>query len=77
MRVSFLYHRTETSSKSYAAVGTLINTNTVEEFRNRSKPDLLRMSAEQLWAAITSGSALEKPSVLASFLMFTFAVSKL
>ncbi|KAK3868936.1 hypothetical protein Pcinc_025714 [Petrolisthes cinctipes] len=66
-------NRTEASSKSYSALGTLINTNTVEEFRSRSKPDLLQTSAEQLWAAITSGSALEKPSVLASFLMFTFA----
>nr|XP_053632560.1 ubiquitin-like modifier-activating enzyme ATG7 [Cherax quadricarinatus] len=56
-----------------SAVGTLINTNTVEEFRNRSKQELLKSSASVLWDAIISGSALEKPSVLASFLMFTFA----
>ncbi|XP_045104855.1 ubiquitin-like modifier-activating enzyme ATG7 isoform X5 [Portunus trituberculatus] len=66
--------RRKTASRwSCHATGTLINTNTIEEFRNRSKQDLLKGSATTLWEAITSGQALQDPSVLASFLMFTFA----
>lgn len=66
--------RNKPSTKwSCAALGTLINTNTVEEFRNRNKQELLKVSASALWDAITSDSALENPSVLVSFLMFTFA----
>lgn len=61
------------SKWSWHATGSLINTNTIEEFRNRSKQDLLKTSATSLWEAITSGQALEDPSLLASFLLFTFA----
>ncbi|KAG0696853.1 Ubiquitin-like modifier-activating enzyme ATG7 [Chionoecetes opilio] len=61
------------SKGSCRASGTLINTNTIEEFRNHSKQDLLKASATTLWEAITSGQALQDPSLLASFLMFTFA----
>ncbi|XP_042213780.1 ubiquitin-like modifier-activating enzyme ATG7 isoform X2 [Homarus americanus] len=61
------------SKLSCAAVGTLINTNTLEEFRNRTKQELLKTSACGLWDAINSDRALENPSLLSSFLMFTFA----
>lgn len=61
------------SKWSCSAVGTLINTNTVEEFRNRDKQEILKASATVLWDAIISNSALENPSILTSFLMFTFA----
>nr|QVX20062.1 ATG7 [Eriocheir sinensis] len=68
-----LERRQVPSSWSCHATGKVINTNTIEEFRNRSKQDLLRESAASLWEAITSGRALEDPSLLASFLLFTFA----
>nr|QEG53818.1 autophagy 7 [Macrobrachium nipponense] len=61
------------SSWSCSAPGTLINTNTIEEFKNRDKLVILKEISSQLWNAITSGDAVENPSVLTSFLMFTFA----
>lgn len=61
------------SSWSCSAPGTLINTNTIEEFKNRDKLEILKEISSQLWNAITSGDAAENPSVLTSFLMFTFA----
>ena len=67
--------RKAASRWSCHATGTLINTNTIEEFRNHSKQDLLKSCATTLWEAITSGQALQDPSLLASFLIFTFAVS--
>lgn len=63
----------KTSSWSCLAAGTLINTNTIEEFRNRDKMEMLKASAAVVWDAISTGTALSNPSVLASFLMFTFA----
>ncbi|XP_068224634.1 ubiquitin-like modifier-activating enzyme ATG7 isoform X2 [Palaemon carinicauda] len=61
------------STWSCSAPGTLINTNTIEEFKNRDKVEILRKKSTRLWEAITSGDAIKNPSVLASFLMFTFA----
>lgn len=58
---------------SFRAVGTLINTNTVEEFRSYDKVELLKSAGASLWEALTSELALENPSLLSSFLMFTFA----
>ncbi|CAL4065189.1 unnamed protein product, partial [Meganyctiphanes norvegica] len=59
---------------SFPAVGQLINTNTIEDFRNRDKAQLLKCCAGMVWSAITSGDALDQPSLLNNFLLFTFAV---
>lgn len=58
---------------SFTTVGQLINTNTVEDFRNKDKAQLLRCCAGMVWSAITSGDAMDQPSLLNNFLCFTFA----
>jgi len=58
---------------SFPAVGQLINTNTIEDFRNKDKAVLMKNCAGMVWSAITSGDALEQPSLLNNFLLFTFA----
>ncbi|KAI8620117.1 hypothetical protein BC830DRAFT_1100702 [Chytriomyces sp. MP71] len=58
---------------SLGSLGSLINTNTVEEFRNADKNALLRQAAAKLWDDILSGEALSNHHLLATFTLLTFA----
>ncbi|KAK7078296.1 Autophagy protein 7 [Halocaridina rubra] len=53
--------------------GTLINTNTIEEFKSRDKVEMLKVAATSLWNSMLSEEVLRNPPLLSSFLMFTFA----
>ena len=55
------------------APGTLRNSNTLEDFKEFDKTALLDGVADQIWADITSGAALDKPELLCRFLLLTFA----
>ncbi|KAJ3244781.1 Autophagy protein 7 [Chytriomyces hyalinus] len=56
-----------------ASSGTLLNTNTVEDFKNRDKNAFIKAAAEKLWVDITSGEALTNHALLACFTLLTFA----
>ncbi|KAG8180844.1 hypothetical protein JTE90_005930 [Oedothorax gibbosus] len=54
--------------------GTLLNTNTLEDFKRKDKRMLLQENAQQkIWAAIEDGRALQDPSLLQHCLFLTFA----
>ncbi|XP_023003288.1 ubiquitin-like modifier-activating enzyme atg7 [Cucurbita maxima] len=53
--------------------GILYNTNTVESFHALDKLSLLKSEAKKIWEDILSGKAIEDSSVLARFLLISFA----
>lgn len=53
--------------------GELVNKNTLEEFRNVDKKQLLQTQAEIIWEDIKSGRAVESPSLLVRFILISFA----
>ncbi|KAI8092479.1 E1-like protein-activating enzyme Gsa7p/Apg7p [Halteromyces radiatus] len=53
--------------------GTLINTNTLEQFQTMDKKILFDQTAEKIWQSIQTGKEISDPSILTSFLMVTFA----
>ncbi|KAI9356997.1 hypothetical protein DFJ73DRAFT_821772 [Zopfochytrium polystomum] len=57
----------------FRSPGTLRNLNTIEDFKGLDKAATLKQVAQQIWDGIVSGSALNDPSVLTSFLLVTFA----
>ncbi|KAJ1562090.1 Autophagy protein 7, partial [Cladochytrium tenue] len=61
------------SSLGFLAPGVLKNTNTIEDFKKLDKAASLKEIGQKIWDAILSGEALDDPSVLASFLLITFA----
>ncbi|MEJ1279805.1 autophagy related 7 [Cricetulus griseus] len=62
-----------TPARCCPALGTLYNTNTLEAFKTADKKLLLEQSANEIWEAIKSGTALENPMLLNKFLLLTFA----
>ncbi|XP_033097274.1 ubiquitin-like modifier-activating enzyme ATG7 [Anneissia japonica] len=53
--------------------GTLFNTNTLDDFKTLDKKNLMETCAQQMWTDITSGKAIEDPSILSQFLLLTYA----
>ena len=60
------------SAQQHAAVGLLHNANTIEGFKKMDKKGIWDALAAQIWRDITSGDALERPELLARFVIFTF-----
>ncbi|KAI9143283.1 hypothetical protein BKA69DRAFT_1026812 [Paraphysoderma sedebokerense] len=58
---------------SFLSVGTLKNTNTLEEFKRIDKGALFQSVADQIWQDIKSGRALTEPHLLTRFLLLTHA----
>ncbi|KAJ3023351.1 UNVERIFIED_CONTAM: Autophagy protein 7 [Siphonaria sp. JEL0065] len=58
---------------SFSGAGLLLNTNTVEDFKNMDKTATLKAASERVWRAIVSGDALTNQSLLAAFSVLTFA----
>ncbi|RKP25930.1 ubiquitin-like modifier-activating enzyme atg7-like protein [Syncephalis pseudoplumigaleata] len=56
-----------------AVDGTLLNTNTIEEFKTIDKQALLRKAGEQVATAIESGEAWRQPALLCTFITLAFA----
>ncbi|XP_067933572.1 ubiquitin-like modifier-activating enzyme ATG7 isoform X1 [Watersipora subatra] len=57
----------------YVLEGTLVNTNTVDQFKTYDKSALIRTAGEKIWKSIMSGEALEDPKQLNTFSLLTFA----
>ncbi|KAJ3013358.1 Autophagy protein 7 [Thoreauomyces humboldtii] len=70
---SFTTASRPTTATTQMAPGTLRNMNTIEEFKNLDKAALFSSVAERIWEDITSGAAVEHPSLLSRFLLLTFA----
>lgn len=60
-------------ARCFRARGSLVNTNTLDHFKEMDKKKLLDGVVAEVWAAITSGKALENPELLSPFLLLTFA----
>ncbi|KAI7903438.1 E1-like protein-activating enzyme Gsa7p/Apg7p [Cokeromyces recurvatus] len=57
--------------------GMLINTNTIEEFRNIDKNKLFHKVSEKITNSVQDGEALKDANILNSFLLLTFADLKI
>ncbi|KEF51571.1 autophagy-like protein 7 [Exophiala aquamarina CBS 119918] len=57
----------------YRAEGIIKNLNTIEEYRNIDKLQLIQQAGRTIWEAINDGTIYSCPSLLASFLVLSFA----
>lgn len=57
---------------NFPARGLIKNTNTLDEFRNLDKKELLDSCASKLWNCITSGDAIKDPSLLVPFYLLAY-----
>ncbi|KAL1957129.1 hypothetical protein VTO42DRAFT_6272 [Malbranchea cinnamomea] len=57
----------------FRAEGMIKNVNTIEEYRNADKNALLRQIGKTIWDAINDGTIYSCPSLLASFIILSFA----
>ena len=58
---------------AYRAEGMIKNFNTIEEYRSCDKNAMLQKAARTIWDAINDGTIYSCPSLLASFLVLSFA----
>ncbi|PGH17000.1 ubiquitin-like modifier-activating enzyme ATG7 [Helicocarpus griseus UAMH5409] len=65
--------RDEVPAGYYRAEGMMKNVNTIEEYRNADKNSLLLQTAKTIWDAINDGTIYSCPSLLASFVVLSFA----
>lgn len=63
----------EVPSGCYRAEGMIKNVNTIEEYRNIDKLNLLHQAGRTIWDAIQDGTVYSCPSLLASFIVLSFA----
>lgn len=63
----------EVGKDSCRAEGMIKNFNTIEEFKKVNRPELLQKVARTIWDAIDDGSIYSAPSLLASFLILSYA----
>lgn len=57
----------------FPVFGTLYNKNTIEEFKDANKADLINLEGQQLLSDIKSGNVLKDPRLLARFFILSFA----
>ncbi|KAE8146260.1 hypothetical protein BDV25DRAFT_133081 [Aspergillus avenaceus] len=57
----------------YRAEGMIKNFNTIEEYRNVNKVDILQQSGKLIWDAINDGTIYSRPSLLSSFTVISYA----
>lgn len=60
-------------SRYYRAEGTIKNVNTIEDYRNIDKVAFLQQAGKTIWDAINDGTIYSCPSMLASFVVISFA----
>lgn len=61
------------SQSFFLSRGKLFNVNSIEEFKNVNKKDLLTESALSIWNKIKDGSFTKDPSILSSFILLSYA----
>lgn len=55
--------------------GVIYNKNTIEDFKNCNKTELLIEEGRRIWENIENGNCLLDPSLLSNFVVLSFAVS--
>lgn len=55
--------------------GRIFNKNTVEQFKNINKTELINLEGQRLWEIIKGEDAFKDPSLLNYFFILSFAVS--
>lgn len=63
----------KTPTRCFRARGSLFNTNTLDSFKEVDKKALLDKIGSEIWESVTSGRAVEDPSLLSRFLLLTYA----
>ncbi|KAG7300190.1 hypothetical protein JYU34_015739 [Plutella xylostella] len=53
--------------------GTIVNKNTVEEFKSIDKASLLNSMGEMIWANVKNKTWIDKPNILLNFFILSFA----
>lgn len=57
----------------YRAEGMIKNVNTIEDYKTTDKPQMLQQAGKTIWDAINDGTIFSMPSLLASFIVLSFA----
>ncbi|KAK9453053.1 hypothetical protein V1511DRAFT_506390 [Dipodascopsis uninucleata] len=70
---SFGSSRSQQSSSDLVARGSLLNVNTVEEFKAIDKSKVIQAHGLKIWESIKSNKIVEDPSQLSSFLVLCFS----
>ncbi|XP_062516954.1 ubiquitin-like modifier-activating enzyme ATG7 isoform X2 [Corticium candelabrum] len=76
MKVHFICSQkilSTTHGRHSLAHGHLVVTNTLEKFKTADKVHLLSEAGRRVWESIVSGRAVDNPSLLVQFFLFTFA----
>lgn len=60
-------------ARCFRSSGSLLNTNSLDNFKEIDKKLLLDKAGAELWGLVTSSKAVEDPSLLSRFLLLTFA----
>lgn len=55
--------------------GTIMNKNTIEDFKSIDKAAFLNSVGEMIWSSIQNKEWIDKPSSLLNFFILSFAVS--
>ncbi|KAJ9640823.1 Autophagy protein 7 [Knufia peltigerae] len=63
----------EVSPGYYRGEGMIKNVNTIEEYRNVDKLHMIQQAGKTIWDSINDGTIYSCPSLLASFLILSFA----
>ncbi|KAJ5355351.1 Ubiquitin-like modifier-activating enzyme atg7 [Penicillium cataractarum] len=64
---------TEAPAAYYRAEGMIKNVNTIEDYRNMDKPQMILQAGKTIWDAINDGTIYSCPSLLSSFIILSFA----
>lgn len=59
--------------RNFLVSGLLLNSNTVEDFKNLDKKQILTAAGTEIWNSIKSGDALKDLALLSRFLLLTYA----
>lgn len=73
--ILYFFREFKTPKDYFACRGRLINKNTVNEFKESDKKQLLNDECAQFHDLIMSGQCLEDPSLLSFFILLSYAVS--
>ncbi|KAJ5670220.1 Ubiquitin-like modifier-activating enzyme atg7 [Penicillium maclennaniae] len=63
----------EAAANYYRAEGIIKNVNTIEDYRSMDKSQMITQAGKTIWDAINDGTIYSCPSLLASFVILSFA----
>lgn len=76
--MNFKFNRVPEDEQQYTNVkGTIMNKNTIEEFKTIDKAALLNTVGKTIWTSLKQNTWIKNPSELLHFIILSFAVSNL